>query len=135
MNREIKFRGLTSFENHWIIGMPRFFKSGRVEIFDFDETFYVKPETICQFTGKKDKNEKEIYEGDVCKCRYYKHAEKDLYLTQKVVFKHASFFVVAGDLKPDLETETYTDCPLSWVNEIEIIGNIYENPELINGDS
>lgn len=84
-----------------------------------------------QFTGLLDKEGKEIYEGDICKCRYYKHAENDLYLTQKVVFDHASFFVIVGDLTPDLETETYTNCPLNWVNEIEIIGNIYQNPELL----
>ena len=91
----------------------------------------VNPDTISQFTGLTDKNGKEIYEGDICKCRYYKHSEKDLYLTQKVVFEHASFYVVAGSLVPDIETETYTNCPLSWVDKIEVIGNIHDNSELL----
>ena len=144
MKREIKFRGKRINSKQWIDGSLILNPENQYPVIgdvfsEYDDgrkvdnwiEKEVDPETIGQFTGKKDKNGKEIYEGDVCKCRYYKHAEKDLYLTQKVVFEHASFFVVVGDLKPDLETETYTNCPLNWVNEIEIIGNIYENPELL----
>lgn len=32
------------------------------------------------FTGKYTKDNEEIYFGDICKCRYYKHSEPDLYL-------------------------------------------------------
>jgi uncharacterized phage protein (TIGR01671 family) len=143
MERELKFKA-------WDVQLNKMFDGDQIEESKTIKTYlsYGQLTIGCfpkfkdyyeliplQFTGKKDKKGKEIYEGDVCKCRYYKHSEKDLYLTQKVVFEHASFFVVVGDLKPDLETETYTNCPLSWVNEIEIIGNIYENPELINGVS
>ena len=67
---------------------------------------------FMQFTGLKDKKGKEIYEGDtdkkrgVCKKKFY-------------VFENEDGF----------------ECLVSNItNDIEIIGNIYENPELLKGD-
>lgn len=64
------------------------------------------------------------------------HAEKDLYLIQKVLFGYASFYVVTDgldlDISSDISSETYNMCPLNWVDEMEVMGDLYTNMELLN---
>jgi uncharacterized phage protein (TIGR01671 family) len=76
---------------------------------------------IEQFTGLKDKNGKEIYEGDVISCR-------DWETPKVVVFRGGSF----GYEYPDdiFEPLFLIDGGIG-VSDIEIIGNIHENPELV----
>lgn len=69
---------------------------------------------LMQFTGLKDKNGKEIYEGDIVRC-----------------------FDTAGEKVYDREVDFYGFRDEIWSNEtdgktkVEIIGNIYSNPELL----
>lgn len=74
------------------------------------------PEVILmQFTGLLDKNKKEIYEGDIVEMKGY-HFSKFEVKVHLVRFTDTGFF----------ELWYFDDDP-----EIEIIGNIYENPELM----
>jgi uncharacterized phage protein (TIGR01671 family) len=76
-----------------------------------------------QFTGLKDKNGKEIYEGDII------DFEEPVYESQNlkcpVVFYECEF--VADWDRGDAQTYI----PLRDMNDVEVIGNIYENPELL----
>ena len=74
---------------------------------------------LIQFTGLKDKNGKEIYEGDII--NFWANDTK-----QVVEFKNGAYwmFVVDDDHNPVPLPSKY----------IEVIGNIYENPELLKGD-
>lgn len=73
--------------------------------------------TVMQFTGLLDKNGKEIYEGDIVQT-FWGDKKKEL-LTQ-------------GEIRFDLEKLQWMigKAPLFDI-EVEVIGNIYENPELI----
>jgi len=100
-------------------------------------TYY---EVIMQFTGLKDKNGKEIYEGDIL------HSNKsDIYLygnNSPVDFESGAFCVTI--LYDQIQEPLWgfdrvykpTDYPnntekYEWIEEFEVIGNIYENPELL----
>lgn len=89
-------------------------------------TFFVIPETVGQFTGLFDKNGKEIYEGDLLgsKGKVVGWVKGDVrgYCYDVVYVNHP-----AGEKYWSLYDTVKHDYP----EQIEVIGNIYDNPELL----
>lgn len=122
MSRELKFRIYVPQDKGFIyFGLQ-----------DYPQGIYGAVSEPMQFTGLKDKNDREIYEGDILKL-----SQKELkyqYLMDKpfpVIFDNYSF-----GLKVENLNELYEFLFLSQFNhsksEIEIVGNIHETPNLLN---
>jgi len=77
---------------------------------------------VMQFTGLTDKNGKEVYEGDIIQWPHLKGHD----IPVIVYFNDSEFVFVGKPINPQSETESWLD------NKCEVIGNIYENPELLN---
>jgi uncharacterized phage protein (TIGR01671 family) len=77
-----------------------------------------------QYTGLKDKNGKDIYEGDIIKVPIENGA------TYQVVFNKGGFTVKNIDSKTSQPASN--EYLRTFAEQEEVIGNIYENPELIN---
>lgn len=140
MEREIKFRGKSINQNMWLYG--HLFQWGVTKgvlcvcccvpnsYRDVYNIYAVNPETIGQYTGLKDKNGREIYEGDVL---FVKVLRADNYFEYNtdVIFKDGAF-LIKGENTNDYDTLlcAYINptCPLV---EMEVISNIHDNPELI----
>jgi uncharacterized phage protein (TIGR01671 family) len=115
----IKFR---AFENE--NGRNRMFEWDEIKK-DFNSWLNCKDTVVMQFTGLTDKNGKEIYSGDLIKSNY---------LTGHVKYHGCAFMIewhddVYADL---LGWEDYKHGQLSNGTEYEVIGNIFENKDLIN---
>lgn len=125
--RTIKFRGKKTTNDVWVYGSlvysndldaAIYFQQGNGSVKSMDWV-YVKPETIGQFTGLRDKNGKEIYEGDILSSEYV--SEK-----LEVRFVRGVFaFLWKGDLDNEFPCNIPTHL---WA---EVIGNIHDNPELL----
>lgn len=153
--REILFRGKLSKNGKWSKGNLVVNKRG-VCIITPDETpigIYgqVIPETVGQFTGLTDKNGKEIFEGDIFKfpdeiwesCYTSCGTEYDSWTVENygVVgfcedtgrFDFIKYKFDENSVEANLhENHDIEFC--EFVSDLEIIGNIHDNPELLRGD-
>lgn len=127
--REIKFRGKLLHSKQWIEGnliianngQPYIIPSDILEVdghhlrIDSDNPFWVLPETVGQFTGSYDKNEKDCYYKDI-------------------VNKDGKIGIIEWDNIANSWCIyiPFLDIHCQLLNgEYEVIGNIHDNPELI----
>lgn len=100
-----------------------------------DRLYEVDPETVGQYTGLKDKNGVMIFEGDITSipfeedrmpwepnCTYYENAE--VYFSEE---RHAWYVRFRNGTEDDFWLWEYDD------SELQVIGNIHDNPELVSG--
>ncbi len=130
--REIKFRA-------WDEEDKRMYCDDKVIVtfIGFLEEVYVKRNStvdelidykLMQYTGLKDKNDKEIYEGDILKGTTKGNSEEVLAITY-VKWDRGQF-----DLFTEMASDSWEDALFNYMQffDVEVIGNIYENKDLLN---
>lgn len=90
---------------------------------------YHKDILLMQYTGLKDKNGKEIYEGDIVIVTCYSYEQIESESTGEVVYSEALACFALSDGENGFAT--LSDLQGPFRTEYEVIGNIYDNPDLL----
>ena len=124
--REIEFRGKNKCDNNWHYGYLVYepiYSSYKItqgkEISDF-----VEENTIGEYTGLKDKNGTKIFEGDIVIADFDYKKEP-----MEVIYYKCGFKLKSKNCKEVYDYSIHDETP-----ELEVIGNIHDNPELLGGD-
>ncbi|MEC3772228.1 YopX family protein [Bacillus velezensis] len=142
--REVKFRGM-GINGEWYCGNLSIIKQ-RIKSMGIDPGSYisnkagvpfaysVRQETVGKFTGLKDKNGREIYEGDIVRNHRDNSNELLEVLWQEEVAEHASDGIYWTKEVPGFRFKRIkrglTTVFVAHV-DLEVIGNIHQNPELL----
>ena len=121
--REIKFRGKYG-NNPWLYGslVTKNRNNNGIQERNSSVTILVDDGSIGQYTGMNDSTGKEIYEGDIVRTS----DNDDELAVVKWDEEDLRFTVTHGNVVNGLGEEYYS-------REVEVIGNMYDNPELLGG--
>ena len=142
--REILFRGKRDDNGEWVIS-DCFFKldnigqcNGEIKLWDMpnrDGWVKVDTKTVGQYTGRKDKNGTKIFEGDIFGDS--SRQEIDVVVFENGCFQLKSYYFAECCLDGNAYEEKWGNwnieplCNFNLEND-EILGNIYDNPELLD---
>lgn len=138
--REIKFRAWDKISKRMFVDEQAIWEDYTDDstIFTLEmlnDTFSSTSITYMQYTGLKDKNGVEIFEGDIVDSTQFDSFGGDRPFKGLVKFHEGEWQIWVDDDKPS-ENESYGGRSLYFTHfeddEIEIIGNIYETPSLLN---
>ena len=121
--REILFKAQRRDNKKWVISDCIFQCNGIIKLWDAqsnDGWVEVIPETVRQYTCLTDINGKKIFEGDIVRIKYKETT------IEKAVIEYAGFGFYGATIGDYWELENYY--------EIEVIGNRWDNPELLGQD-
>lgn len=133
MNREILFKAKRKDSGEWVEGYYVYCRKRHYILpvlnkaigFDEreDEWIEIDPDTICQYTGLTDKNGKKIWENDILR--------RDGYWNIRIEFENGVFMVRNADKVQYINRVTCTSINTFNIKSYEVIGNIFDNPELL----
>ena len=135
--REILFKAKRKDNGEWVEGNYGFFKSvnGNEKMHhittESGKAIRIDPTTLCQFTGLTDKNGKKIFENDII--------QTNGCLTWLIAYDKNAF--VCKDSSMETYFALFEQWGYDWKNKedispsdtFEVIGNIYDDPELLGG--
>lgn len=102
------------------------------------EQYEVDPETVCEYTGLTDKNSRKIFECDIIRkmVNVYKLGENapcgERILIGSVIWDNSSL-LYPGNWSLKSKDEHGNDATYTFDNKYEVISNIFDNPELLEG--
>lgn len=121
--RTFKFRGKRVNRREWVYSTESFVQTDEgICMGLYNEEKDVIPETVGQFTGLHDKNGKEIFEGDIMVI-YYNYPG--------LSFKGIATYERARFIIKQINGDGYTLFSDYGKEQLEVIGNIHDNPELL----
>ena len=127
--RTIKFRGKDNHKGDWVFGSYAQCEDGDTLIVKYysdsvKATYHVNPSTVGQFIGLRDKNGKEIYEGDIVQTKSYGYMAIEYQCGAWILRDKDCFW---------LSLEEYDDnaALTENLNSVEVVGNIHDTPELL----
>lgn len=123
MDRVIKFRGKEFSKKSWFFASA-YDQENEIFIIDFADVVVID-ETVGQFTGFKDIDDKEIFEGDIIQ-----NVDSDDEEIYSIVMIADCWCGLISGGSPDNDEDAQ---PLGWLLDnaaFKVIGNIYDNPKL-----
>jgi len=148
--KEFKYMGKTTKDGEWVngLGIVEDYFNGSVfiarvgdPVVSHIDMIQVQPHTVCQFSGLVDKKKKDIYEGHIIKVVNHNHSartsrqewfEENIY---EVIIKDFGMAALLTKSKMDGDWEKMPPNLVHLLpmlgNDVEIIGHVQDNPELL----